>query len=648
MEEQARMKKEVFQFQTEVKQLLNLIIHSLYSNKEIFLRELISNASDAIDKLRFKAQTEPGLLGNDPDFRIRIAADREANTLEISDNGVGMTWQEVIDNIGTIAKSGTAGFVEAIEKAKKETAFSPELIGQFGVGFYSAFIVADKVTLVTRAAGSDQAVKWESEGDGNYSIEETSKDSRGTTITLHLRDAKEEGDDHQDFTSEYEIRSIIKRHSDFISYPVIMAVEKDEPLPETEKVMDSDGKPVGPTTRKVVKDETLNSMKAIWTRSRSEVTEEEYEEFYRHISHNWDKPLDRLHMKFEGATEYDVLLYIPSKAPFDMYFQTRKNGLKLYCKRVLIMDNCEELIPEYLGFLDGIVDAPDLSLNVSREILQQDALVKNIRKNVVKKVLEMLSKMDEEKYDSFYKEFGNSIKAGIAMDYENKDRIAELVRFKTTKSEGKDIGLKKYVENMKLDQEFIYYITGDNLNAIMNSPHLEALKEKDFEVLLMNEPVDEWVVQNLFEYSGKKLKSAEKGDLEIDKKDEKEIEAFKPVFEFIKGKLDENVKEVKASSRLKESVCCLSGEEYGMSAYMEKIMKASGQEMPKQKRILEINTSHPVFTKIKDMHDKNAANPDLEKYSKMLFDMALVAEGGKLENPASFVKAVAEIMAAAM
>lgn len=649
MEVQARMKKEVFQFQTEVKQLLNLIIHSLYSNKEIFLRELISNASDAIDKLRFKAQTEPGLLGSDPDFRIRITADKEANTLEISDNGVGMTWQEVIDNIGTIAKSGTAGFVEAIEKAKKESSFSPELIGQFGVGFYSAFIVADKVTLVTKAAGSDQAVKWESEGDGNYSIEEAKKDSRGTTITLHLR-ATEEGDKDnvQDFTDEYEIRSIIKRHSDFISYPVIMAVEKDEPLPENEKVLDSDGKPIGPTTKKVVKDETLNSMKAIWSRNKSEVTEDEYEEFYRHISHNWDKPLDRLHMKFEGATEYDVLLYIPSKAPFDMYYQARKNGLKLYCKRVLIMDNCEDLIPEYMGFLEGIVDAPDLSLNVSREILQQDVLVKNIRKNVVKKVIEMLSKMDEEKYDSFYAEFGNSIKAGVAMDFENKDKLSELIRFKTTKSEGKNVGLKKYVENMKLDQEFIYYITGDNLTALMNSPHLEALKEKDFEVLLMNEPVDEWVVQNLFEYSGKKLKSAEKGDLDIDKKDEKETEAFKPVFEFIQGKLAEDVKEVKASSRLKESVCCLSGEEYAMSAYMEKIMKASGQEMPKQKRILEINTSHPVFAKIKDMHDKNLENPNLEKYSKMLFDMALVAEGGKLENPAAFVKAVGEIMAAAI
>lgn len=637
--------RETHQFKTEVQQLMHLIINSLYSNKEIFLRELVSNASDAIDKLRFKAQTEPDIMGSDTDLHIRITPDKETKTLTVSDNGIGMTYDEVMDNIGTIAKSGTASFMAALEASKKENTLSPDLIGQFGVGFYSAFIAAEKVTLTTRAAGEDKAVRWESEGDGSFTVEETEKEGRGTTITLHLRDVE---DGEQDFTDEFVIRQVIRQHSDFVSYPILMNVEADEPIPENEIVMDKDNKPVGPTTRKVRRDDTLNSMKAIWAKNKSDVTEEEYEEFYRHLSHNWDKPLERLHMRFEGTTEYTVLLYIPSKAPFDLFYQDRKNGMHLYCRRVFIMDDCKELIPEYLGFIQGVVDAPDLNLNVSREILQQDGLVRNIRKNIVKKIFGLLKEMDDEKYAEFYKEFGQSLKAGIPTDFENKDRIAELIRYKTSKSGDKLISLKEYVENMKEGQECIYYITGENLTSIMNSPHLEALKEKDYEVLLMADPVDEWVVQTLSEYEGKKLKSAEKGDLELDKVDEKKQEEFASLFEFIKGKLEESVKEVKASTRLKDSASCLSADDFAMSAYMEKIMKASGQEMPAQKRILELNMDHPLMGKIKKIYETDTSNPVLADYSQLLFDMALISEGGKLDNPARFSKMVGDIMSSAI
>ena len=377
--------KETCEFKTEVQQLLHLIINSLYSNKEIFIRELVSNASDAIDKARFKAQTEPELFGKDSDYHIRISTDPEKKIFEISDNGIGMTYEEVNENIGTIARSGTAAFMEALEKSKDQNVLSPELIGQFGVGFYSAFIAADKVTLVTRAAGCDTGVKWESDGKGTYSVETVDKEERGTTITLAL---KEVGEGDQDFTEEYTIRHIIKKHSDFVTYPIIMNVEKSEPLPEEQIIKDSEGKPVGDTFKKVRKDETLNSMKAIWAKSPDEVTEEEYEEFYKHISHNWDKPMETLHKKFEGITEYDALMFIPSKAPFDLFRPERKHGMQLYCKRVFIMDDCKELLPEYLSFIQGVVDAPDLNLNVSREILQEDRLVRNIRKNLVKKIFQ--------------------------------------------------------------------------------------------------------------------------------------------------------------------------------------------------------------------------------------------------------------------
>ncbi len=639
--------KQTHQFKTEVQQVLNLIINSLYSNQEIFLRELISNASDAIDKLRFKSQTDADILGDDGEFKIKIRPDGIAQTLEISDNGIGMTHDEVMENIGTIAKSGTAGFLEMLEQAQNAEMLTPELIGQFGVGFYSAFMVADKITLTTRGAGAakDEAVRWESTGDGSFTIEPTQKDSRGTTIVLDL---KQRGKDDPDYTDQWQIRRIVKQHSDFVGYPVVMDVEKDEPLPDEEIIKDPDGKPIVETTRMVITEETLNSMKAIWSKPKDEVTDEEHEEFYKHLAHDWNPPLDRLHMKFEGTTEYSALLYIPSKAPFDLFQPDRKHGIQLYCKRIFIMDDCKELIPEYLRFVKGVVDAPDLNLNVSREILQQDRLVMNIRKNIVKKILDQLSGLEAEKYETFYEEFGQVIKEGIYTDPSKKEKIAALARYKTTRSDGKWVSLDEYVKNMPEDQNDIFFITGDDMNALLNSPHLEQLKEKNYEVLLMTDPVDEWVVQSLTEYDGKKLKSAEKGDLDVEEKDKNDKEGdHNALFGFIKGQLESKVKEVKASARLKDSVACLSGEDHDMSAYMEKILKASGQAAPETKRVLELNMTHPLMEKINALFESDRDNAALTDYSLMLFDLAVVAEGGKLENPARFSRMVGEAMAKA-
>ncbi len=638
--------KQTHQFKTEVQQILNLIINSLYSHQEIFLRELISNASDAIDKLRFKAQTEPDILNDDGEFKIKIRPDGIAGILEISDNGIGMTHDEVMENIGTIAKSGTAAFAEMLERAGNADLLTPELIGQFGVGFYSAFMVAEKISLKTRAAGAskDEAVLWVSHGDGTFTIEQAQKESRGTTITLQL---KKRDKDDTDYTDQWQIRRIVKQHSDFVAYPILMDVEKDEPIPENEIIKDKDGKPIGETTRKVIKEETLNSMKAIWTKPKDQVGDEEHEEFYKHLAHDWNPPLERLHMKFEGTTEYDALLYLPSKAPFDLFQPERKHGIQLYCKKVFIMDDCKELMPEYLRFVKGVVDAPDLNLNVSREILQQDRLVINIRKNLVKKLLDMLAEMDSEKYDQFYSEFGPVLKEGIYTDTAKREKIAALARYKTTKSEDKWVSLDSYIKNMPADQKEIYYITGDNIQALINSPHLEKLKEKDYEVLLMTDPVDEWVVQSLTEYDGKSLKSAEKGDLELEKKDIDE-EGFNALFGFIKGKLETKVKEVKVSARLKDSVACLTGDAQDMSAYMEKILKASGQQIPAAKRVLELNMTHPLMAKIKSLFETDRDNAALNDYCEMLFDLAIIAEGGKLENPSKFSRLVGEAMAKSM
>jgi molecular chaperone HtpG len=636
------VRAETHKFKTEVKQLLNLIINSLYSNREIFLRELISNASDAIDRLRFQAQTDESILGDDTEFKVRIKRDAITNTLTVEDNGIGMTYDEVMENIGTIAKSGTNAFLEAMEKLNKEAVVTPELIGQFGVGFYSSFIVAEKVTLLTRAAGSDKAVRWESHGDGEFTIAEAEKNSRGTSITLELK-KKEEGE--QDFTDEWTIRNIIKQHSDFVAYPIVMEVEKDEPIPDAELIKDSDGKPVGETTRKVVKDETLNSMKAIWAKNKNDISDEEYNEFYQHISHDWNPPLERLHLKLEGTTEYTALLYIPSRAPFDLFNPESKHGVQLYCKRVFIMDDCQDLMPEYFRFIKGVVDAPDLNLNISREILQQDRLVRNIRRNLVKKLFELLNAMKPETYEKLWEEFGAVLKVGVQTDIENKTRIADLLRYKTTKSDGKWRSLSEYVEAMQPDQKEIYYITGENLSALINSPLLEQLKSKDVEVLLMTDPIDEWVTQALTEYDGKKLKSAEKGELDPDAVDADKKDRYETLFKHIRAQLEDTIKEVRPSTRLTDSVACLSGDTYDMSGYMEKILKAAGQPIPENKRVLELNMAHPVMDKVHAMFEANKEDAKLKEYIHLLLDLAVIGEGGKVNDPSRFSRLVGDLMA---
>ncbi len=638
------VKTETHEFKTEVKQLLNLIINSLYSNREIFLRELISNASDAIDKLRFQAQTEEGILGDDTEFKIKIERDAIKNTLTVEDNGIGMTYDEVLENIGTIAKSGTNGFIEAMEQLNKEATMTPELIGQFGVGFYSSFIVAEKVTLLTRAAGSDKAVRWESHGDGEFTITEAEKDRRGTVITLELK-KKEEGE--QDFTDEWTIRNIVKQHSDFVAYPIVMEVEKDIPIPEEEQIKDSDGKTIGETTRKVVEEETLNSMKAIWSKNKSDVTDKEYDEFYQHISHDWNSPLEKLHLKLEGTTEYTALLYIPSQAPFDLFNPEAKHGVHLYCKRVFIMGDCQELMPEYFRFVKGVVDAPDLNLNISREILQQDRLVRNIRRNLVKKLFDLLNGLEQESYEKFWEEFGAVLKVGVQTDFENKTKIADLLRYKTTKSDGKWRSLQEYVEAMQPDQKEIYYLTGENLSALINSPLLEQLKSKDVEVLLMTDPIDEWVTQALTEYDGKKLKSAEKGDLDLDKVDEDKKDKYETLFKHIRAKLEDTIKEVRPSTRLTGSVACLSGDTFDMSGYMEKILKSAGQPTPENKRVLELNMAHPVMEKVHAMFEADKDDARLNDYIHLLLDLAVIGEGGKVDDPSRFSKLVGDLMAGA-
>lgn len=639
---------ETYEFKTEVKQFMNLIINSLYSNREIFLRELISNASDAIDRLRFASQINPEIAGDTPEFKIKITPDKKKNTLLISDNGIGMTHEELVENIGTIARSGTAAFMAALEKSKNQNGALPELIGQFGVGFYSSFIVAKKVTLVTRAAGSDQAFRWESTGDGAYTIQPAKKEEHGTDILLQLKKA---GDDEQDFTEEWVIRQIVKKHSDFVAYPIVMDVEKPVKEPEDKKdaqILDAAGKPVKKEKKTEIQEETLNSMKAIWARDKKDITEEEYKDFYSHISHDWNPPLTHLHLKLEGVTEYTALLYIPSTAPFDLFFPERKHGIQLYSRRVFIMEDCKELIPPYLRFIKGVVDAPDLNLNISREILQQDALVRNIRKNLVKKILEKIESLPSEDSVKFHNEFGAVLKEGIHTDCENKDRIARLIRFKSTKSEGKWISLIDYVNNMKADQQYIYYITGDNISTILNSPHLEILKEKDYEVLLMTDPVDEFVIQALSEFEKKQFKSAEKGDLGLEKVDENQKKAYGGLFDQIKSHLEDKIKEVKPSSHLKDSVSCLSGDTYDLSAYMEKLLKATGQPMPENKRILELNLNHPVMEKIKTLHEKNPDDEAIKDYSRLLYDLAVVGEGGKVDNPARFSKQIGDLLSQAL
>jgi len=611
--------KQTLAFQTEVKQLLQLMIHSLYSNKEIFLRELISNASDASDKLRFEAVTNAALLDADPELKVRISIDKDAKTLTIADNGIGMSRDEVIANIGTIAKSGTKDF---FQKLTGDQARDAHLIGQFGVGFYSAFIVADKVTLITRRAGmaAAEAVRWESDGSGDFTIETVEKASRGTEVTLHLKP------DEEGFLDDWRIKSVIRKYSDHIQIPIVMAEGEGEER----------------------KDETINRASALWTRARNDITAEQYEEFYKHVAHDWEKPLAWTHSKVEGKQEYTQLLYLPAHAPFDMFERGSKHGVKLYVRRVFIMDDAEQLLPRYLRFVKGVVDSNDLPLNVSREILQESRDVDAIKAGCTKKILSMIEELaegeDKQKFAAFWKEFGRVFKEGIAEDHANRERIAKLCRFASTKSEGdaQDVSLADYVARMKHGQEKIYYVTADSHAAARNSPHLEVFAKKGIEVLLLTEPVDEWWLGSLEEYEGKKLSSVAKGDLDLGaladetekQEQEKVADEMKPLVAKLKDVLGVRVKDVRVTHRLTESPACLVVDEGDLSGNLERLLKAAGQKVGKTAPILEVNPGHPLIAKLRE--DSEGAK--FADWALVLFDQALLAEGGQLEDPAGFVK----------
>ena len=640
---------ETLQFQAETRQLLDLMIHSLYSNKEIFLRELISNASDALDRLRFEALTKPELLEGDEKLEIRLEADRKNRTLTIHDNGIGMNREEVIANIGTIAKSGTREMVERLKQGESKQAIA-EMIGQFGVGFYSSFMAAERVVLTTRRAGETAAVRWESTGDGTYTIEDTEKQGRGTTITLHLKpEDKDNGID--EFSDRWVISRIVHRYSDFVSYPIILKAEKDPEIEDLAKERETGEKPEMPLEEKV-----LNSMRPIWTRPPSEVTQDEYKEFYRHISHDWTEPLKVIPYKAEGRIEYQALLFIPSQAPYDLYYVASKPGLQLYVKRIQIMEKCEDLLPQYLRFVRGVVDSPDLQLNVSREMLQQDRFITLIRKGLTKKVLDTLDEMktkEEETYLKFWGEFGRAIKEGAGSDYENKERLLELLVFQSSNDPEKLTTLKDYVERMKEGQNEIYYLTGESRSQVENSPHLEAFKEKGYEVLYLVDPVDELLTQSLHEYGGKKLKSAGKGTVSLGNEDEKKQteeelkakeEQMKPLLDLLQQKLDANVKQVRLTNRLTNSPVCLVGAEHDYSPQLEKLLQKGKGGGPKQRRIMELNPKHEILARLTERFEKDASDPLLEDYAQLLFGYGLIAEGGELPDPVRFNRAVADLM----
>lgn len=639
------MSKATKQFQTEVKQLLDLVIHSLYSNRDIFLRELISNASDAIDKARFEAQSNESLLEGNSDWKIKLIPNKDAGTLTIRDNGIGMAMAEVEENIGTIAKSGTKSFVQAMKDAA--AAQQPELIGQFGVGFYASFMVADKVTLTTRRAGdAAHGTCWESTGDGSYTIEDCTKAERGTEIVLHLKE------EFKEYLDEWKIRSIVKKYSDFIQYPVCMDITR------TETPKGVDGEEIeGAGTIEKIEEQTLNSMKAIWARPKSEVTEEEYKEFYKHVSHDFEDPFKTIHFAAEGTSEFKALLYLPAKKPFDLFMAERKRGIQLYVKRVFITEKCDALLPDYLRFVRGVVDSSDLPLNVSREILQEDVQIKRIQKSLVNKILSTLADLKEKEYDqylTFWKEFGPVLKEGLHFDYANKEKLQELMLFQSTRTaEGEYVSLKEYVERMPEAQKEIYYITGEDKASLEQSPLLEAFNAKGFEVLFLTDPVDEWVVQSLHEYQEKKLKAVDRGDVDLDSEDEKKEKEkkqeeakkeFGSLLELIKGRLESKIKEVRFSNRLTDSACCLVADDFGMNANMERIMKAMNQAVPESKRVLELNPDHPIVKVMGDMYKQNPENSRLLDYSDLLYDQALLTEGTPIKDPLKFTKLVSELM----
>ena len=609
-------------FQAEVKQLLQLMIHSLYSNKEIVLRELISNASDAADKLRFEALADGALYEDDSELKIRVAFDKEARTLSISDNGIGMTRDEVIANIGTIAKSGTKEFFNALTGDQAKDA---NLIGQFGVGFYSSFIIADKVTLITRRAGATDAVRWQSSGEGDYTLEAAEKAARGTEIILHLRDGEDE------FLSDWKLKTIIRKYSDHITLPIVM--KKSEWKEGAEVATDDD--------------ETVNRASALWARNKNDISEDEYKEFYKHVSHDFEAPLAWSHSRVEGNQEYISLLYIPTKAPFDLYDRERRHGIKLYVKRVFIMEDAEKLMPQYLRFVRGVIDSADLPLNVSREILQSSRDVDAIKAGSTKKILSLLEDLAENKtedYATFYKEFGRVLKEGVGEDFANKDKIAALLRFASTHADtdAQVVSLKDYIARMQPEQEVIYYITADSFAAAQHSPHLEIFRKKGIEVLLMSDRVDEWLLGSLTDFEGKKLQSIAKGDLDLGKLEsdtEKEIhkkieDEAKSLLERIKKTLGDQVKDVRVTHRLTDSPACLISDAEDLSGNLARMLKAAGQNTPETKPILEINPTHKLVKRL-EAETSEAVFSDL---SLVLFDQALLAEGGVLNDPASFVK----------
>ena len=623
-------KQETLGFQTEVKQLLDLMVHSLYSNREIFLRELISNASDAEDKLRFEALQDDGLYEKDSDLKIRVEFNKELKTITVLDNGIGMSRDEVIENLGTIAKSGTKQFFESLTGDQTKDS---QLIGQFGVGFYSCFIAAKKVEVLTRRAGESRAkgVRWISEGENDYSIETVDRAKRGTKVVLHLRE------DADEFLNGYRLREIITKYSDHISFPIIMDKEdiKDD---ISDKDKDKDKIESG--------EDTVNSATALWTRNKKEIKNEEYNEFYKHIGHDFEDPLAHIHNKVEGKLEYTSLLYIPSQAPFDLWDREQRHGVKLYVRRIFIMDDAQQLLPPWLRFIRGVIDSDDLPLNVSREILQKNKVVDSIRSGCTKKIIGLLKSMaknDEEKYQKFWKIFGKVLKEGVVDSTDYKDDLSHLFRFSSTHEDTEDqkISLKDYVERMPESQKSIYYVTADSYMTAKSSPHLEIFRKKDIEVLLLSEPIDEWVTTHLSEFDSKKLQSVNKGELDLGdiqdedekKKDKESNKAHDELVKRIKDILDEKVKEVRVTSRLTTSPACLVSDDNDMGRHLEQILKASGQNIPGSKPILEINPEHPIIKKI----DGEKDNDLFTDWSHILFDQALLSEGGQLADPVNFV-----------
>ncbi len=621
-------KTESHEFQAEVAQILQLMIHSLYSNKEIFIRELISNASDACDKLRFDALQDGSLYAGDTDLAVKVTFDKDAGTLTISDNGIGMSREEVVSNIGTIARSGTKAFLNSLTGDQQKDA---HLIGQFGVGFYSSFIVADKVTVITRRAGEAAATQWQSDGTGSYTLAEASRDGRGTDVILHLRE------DEKEFLDDWRLRSIIKKYSDNIELPVKM-LEYIPPKGEDDE-----------EEAKTPEFETVNSARALWTRPKSELKDEDYQEFYKTVAHDWQEPLAWSHNKVEGKLEYTSLLYIPSQAPFDLFDRDQQHGIKLYVQRVFIMDDSKELMPHYLRFVKGLVDSSDLPLNVSREILQSNKIIDSIRAGSVKKVLgmmESLAKNDADKFATLWSTFGQVIKEGPVEDAANRERILKICRFASTHADTPEqtVSLEDYISRMPADSEAIYYITADSFNAAKNSPHLEAFRAKGIEVLLMSDRVDEWMMSQLQEFDGKQFVSVAKGELALSddekKAREETAEAAKPLIERTKAALGDRVDEVRISTRLTQSPACVVLGEHDMALHMQQLMKQAGHAVPDSKPSLEINVDHPLVKKM----DAEADEDRFADYADVLYGQAVIAEGGQLEDPASFVKKLNELL----